>query len=113
MPYVYDAVHNTIINDEQDADFEDGILKPGHALRVKMTAMDSTQQLIANEYDETDDDTDDGEEFTDQRAMLDFEKARIAAAWRGRIDRRRPSANQRQNLHCQWAQSRDGSSAID
>lgn len=84
MPrYYWDSIHNSLAVDDED--FEDGVLKPGHALRVRMTAMDSTQVAIAqSQNDEVEDDeTEDGDEFTDQRAMLDFEKARIAAAWRG------------------------------
>lgn len=81
--YFWDSAHNTLAVDDED--FEDGVLKPGHALRVRMTAMDSTQVAIAqseyDETDETDDDTDD--EFIDQQALYDIERAEISAIWRG------------------------------
>jgi hypothetical protein len=81
MGYMYDAIHNTVRHDGKDDDDDRrGVIKDGERLRVRMTAMDSTQRAIASN------DHDDNVELIDRQEMQDWDKAQLSARWKGGLE---------------------------
>jgi hypothetical protein len=74
----YDPVYNILVRDAND---DKEILEDGKSLRVRMTAMDSTQLAIARGNSATVEDSD--VTLISRQEMQDFDKAELSARWKG------------------------------
>jgi hypothetical protein len=76
MPFMYDAIHNTVRRYEEDED--DRVIEDGKRIRVPMTMMDSMQRSIAGSVATLDGDV----QLVSRQELADWDKAQLSARWK-------------------------------